>query len=297
MVSDRFHPSSAPTDGIVILRRQGSGLRLRLAAPCAALRDMVQCYWWARGTPGEPKAPVELLHPDGGMGLAFNFGVAPQREAPFHVGTGWVDGPSLRTVRLRLDAGVELFGVRFLPGMGGALLGELPEALAEAGLMPAEALRRRPLMELHERLGEAGGFEARIALLEGYLLAWRHRAEAPPAPLGAALEWLRQQRGQGGIAALAEALPTGQRQLQRLFRHHLGLSPKQYARVLRIEHGRSLIKRSDEPGALTEAAYAAGYFDQAHFVHDFAAVVGLTPGEYRRHVRLREGRDAAPVQP
>ena len=31
---------------------------------------------------------------------------------------------------------------------------------------------------------------------------------------------------------------------------------------------------------LTGIAYAAGYFDQAHFIHDFRAMTGLTPKEY-----------------
>lgn len=290
MVSDRFQPSRVLDNGIVILRREGSGLTLCLSAPCDALRDVVQCYWWARGVPETREGPAELLHPDGGMGLAFNFGVAPQREAPFHIGSGWVDGPSLRTARLAVNASLDLFGVRFLPGMGGALLGEAPEALAEAGLTPIGALHRRPVMELYERLRESPGFEARVALLESYLLAWLRHGAAPPPLLGAALAWLHRRHGQGGIEALAEALPVGQRQLQRLFRRHLGLSPKQYARVLRIKHGRTLIKRAAGSGALTEAAYAAGYFDQAHFVHDFSAVTGLTPGEYRQHIRRREDK-------
>ncbi|MDN3523548.1 helix-turn-helix domain-containing protein [Halomonas ramblicola] len=234
-------------------------------------------------------SPVELLHPDGGMGLMFNVGAPLWRDGVRHVGPGWVDGPSLRSARLGVEAGLDLLGVRFLPGMGGAVLGEAPEALAEAGLMPAEALRRRSLVELHERLAAVVGFEARIALLERHLLAGLNEVEAPPPLLGGALAWLQQRQGQGSIAELAEALSVSQRRLQRLFRGHLGLSPKQYARALRVAHGRALIKRAAGPGTLVEVAHDAGYFDQAHFVHDFTAMTGLTPSEYRRHVQWREG--------
>ncbi len=94
---------------------------------------------------------------------------------------------------------------------------------------------------------------------------------------------------QGRVDELAEALSVSQRRLQRLFRRHLGLSPKQYARVLSVAHGRELIKRAAGPGALAEVAYDAGYFDQAHFVHDFTAVTGLTPSAYRRHAAARAG--------
>lgn len=112
-----------------------------------------------------------------------------------------------------------------------------------------------------------------------------------------ALASLQQRHGQGAIEALVAQLPIGQRRLERLFKRHVGLSPKQYARMLRIEHGRALIKRGQGRTPLTDTALEAGYCDQAHFIHDFKAVTGLTPGAYRRHVQRREGERgvAAPL--
>ncbi|GEK46955.1 hypothetical protein HPA02_12380 [Bisbaumannia pacifica] len=289
MMSDSHYPSPATARGIVVLRRPATGLTLHQLRPRGPLRHVVQSLWWAKGGAPGPEEGVELLHPDGGLGVVFSFGTSPRRDARRHSGPAWVDGPSLRTARLEVNAGLELLGVRFLPGWGGALLGEAPEYLAEAGLLPAQALRHRALDALHERLQAVEGFAARAALLERDLLAWLRHSEAPSPLLGAALEWQRRHRGQGSITALAEELSVGPRRLQRLFRRQLGLSPKQYARVVRVAQGRALIKRAEGPGALTEAAYAAGYCDQAHFVHDFTAVTGLTPGEYRRHVQRREG--------
>ncbi|WP_355659668.1 AraC family transcriptional regulator [Halomonas salifodinae] len=289
MVSDSHYPSPASADGIVVLRRPVTGLTLHQRRPQGPLRHVVQSLWWAQGSAAGSGQGVELLHPDGGLGVVFNFGTPPGREVWPGAGPAWVDGPSLRTGGLAVTAGLALLGVRFLPGWGGALLGEPPERLAEAGLLPAGALRRPALAELHDRLREIDDGMARVALLERELLGWLRQSEAPSPLLGAALEWQRRRHGQGSVAELAEALSVSPRRLQRLFRGQLGLSPKQYARVLRVARGRTLIKRAEGPGALTEAAYAAGYCDQAHFVHDFTAVTGLTPGEYRRHVQQREG--------
>nr|WP_272889446.1 helix-turn-helix domain-containing protein [Stutzerimonas stutzeri] len=33
--------------------------------------------------------------------------------------------------------------------------------------------------------------------------------------------------------------------------------------------------------SLLDTARVCGYADQAHFIHDFKAVVGMTPGQYR----------------
>lgn len=130
----------------------------------------------------------------------------------------------------------------------------------------------------------------RIALLESYLLARLRRYAVPEEPaLMASLDWLQRHHGQASIAALLAELPFGQRRLERLFQRHLGLSPKRYARLLRVAHSRELIKQGGATASLTDTALASGYFDQAHFIHDFKAVTGLTPGGYLGHVRQRYG--------
>ena len=129
----------------------------------------------------------------------------------------------------------------------------------------------------------------RIALLEGALLeALRRGVERHPA-LPEALGWLQRHHGQGTIEALVVQLSIGQRRLERLFKRHVGLSPKQYARTLRIAHSRDLIKRGRGRTPLTDTAHEAGYFDQSHFIHDFTAVTGITPGGYLGYVRRRYG--------
>ena len=288
----RSHPSPASSGGIVDFRpvaRAVTGLTLRRFAPCAALRPYVQCFWQARGKAGGEPTVVELLHPDGAMGLLFNFGGPLKRNGGQVQGGCWIDGPKRCTARLAVGETLDLLGVRFLPGMAFAFVSEALSALAGQELTPGEALRRLELANLHERLGESPHMAGRLALLEEYLLARLHQGERTPPGLMAALGWLDYHQGQGSIAALVDELPFGQRRLERLFLRYVGLSPKRYARLLRVAHSRELIKRGEEAGSLTDIAHAAGYFDQAHFIHDFKDVIGLTPGGYLDHVRQRYG--------
>ena len=78
------------------------------------------------------------------------------------------------------------------------------------------------------------------------------------------------------------AMETGysSRHLARLFRERCGLSPKSLQRILRVN---SAARRMQQPEnvSLTHLAQELGYFDQAHFIHDFRAVCGVTPGTYR----------------
>lgn len=273
----------------------GTGLVLRRFTPSAALRSYVQCYWQAQGQEGsEPvgrePAGRELLHPDGAAGLLFNFGGTLERNGERLRGTCWIDGPKRRTARLTVGSELDLLGVRFLPGMAFPFVGEPLAALASGELTPGEALRRLELEALHERLLETPDLAGRIGLLESYLLERLRRHAAPRVPaLTASLDWLQRHQGQANIATLVAELPFGQRRLERLFQQHVGLSPKRYVRLLRVARSRELIKQGGARLSLTDTAFAAGYFDQAHFIHDFKAVTGLTPGGYRDHVRRRYG--------
>lgn len=70
------------------------------------------------------------------------------------------------------------------------------------------------------------------------------------------------------------------RHLTRLFRERCGLSPKRLQRIVRINTAAMLMQRSAGL-SLTRLAQELDYFDQAHFIHDFRAVCGVTPGAYQ----------------
>ena len=66
----------------------------------------------------------------------------------------------------------------------------------------------------------------------------------------------------------------------RRFREHVGLSPKRLSRVRRLQRVLASIER---PSGIDWCAVAAehGYTDQAHFIHDFRDLTGMTPTAYR----------------
>jgi transcriptional regulator GlxA family with amidase domain len=64
-----------------------------------------------------------------------------------------------------------------------------------------------------------------------------------------------------------------------LFDTHIGLTPKTYARMFRFRHVVDIVQRGQ---ALdwTHVAQSCGYYDQAHFNHEFREFSGMSPGEY-----------------
>jgi AraC-like DNA-binding protein len=69
-------------------------------------------------------------------------------------------------------------------------------------------------------------------------------------------------------------LDLSERHLQRSFQAMLGMSPKQFARIARIE--RVWLARC-QGASWTDIAYAAGFTDQAHMINDFTKIVGVPP--------------------
>jgi PAS domain S-box-containing protein len=82
------------------------------------------------------------------------------------------------------------------------------------------------------------------------------------------------------IGEIAEIAGLSTTQLERLSRRTLGMSPRGVLQRLRLEHAVRLLSST----ALTagEIASACGFYDQSSFTRQFRAVLGLTPGAYRR---------------
>jgi AraC-like DNA-binding protein len=79
-----------------------------------------------------------------------------------------------------------------------------------------------------------------------------------------------------------------------VFRDETGFTPKVFCRIRRFQQalGRMENRKSVE---WANVALDCGYFDQAHFIHDFRAFSGINPSSYlahqtrhRNHVPLME---------
>lgn len=92
-------------------------------------------------------------------------------------------------------------------------------------------------------------------------------------------------QGAARLSALARELFIGERTIQRLIHNSTGVNYKFFAMLARMEHARRLLD-GQQPLSLATIALRAGYYDQAHFIHEFQSVCGETPGAYLK----RKGR-------
>lgn len=88
-----------------------------------------------------------------------------------------------------------------------------------------------------------------------------------------------EQFAPGTMAAVARAADVHPASLSRAFRRHLGTTPGEYQRRLRLEWAKEQIRRGS--WSLGRVAIEAGFSDHAHFTRSFRALFAMNPSHYR----------------
>jgi methylphosphotriester-DNA--protein-cysteine methyltransferase len=134
--------------------------------------------------------------------------------------------------------------------------------------------------QVEERLAEARSAEEVARIVESFLLSLLDRSRRTVHPLVMEAAG-RIAAGRGGerVEAVARDLGVSRRQMERLFLTQVGVGPKGFASLSRLQW---VLANLDRRRSWADLAFEAGYSDQAHFVRTFRERIGMTPGEYVR---------------
>jgi len=83
-------------------------------------------------------------------------------------------------------------------------------------------------------------------------------------------------KGNVEIKKMAQGQYVSERQLNRLFKQWIGLSPKEFTRIIRFQNALRNIILTDNVN-WSSLAVESGYHDQAHFINEFKVYTGITP--------------------
>jgi AraC-like DNA-binding protein len=261
------NPAIAPVGNL-----QHLGLQAFLPHP--ELAALVQCYWVIR----QPTLPAagyrQTLYPDGGSSLNFYFQPGQPPLCQF-------DG-SQTLSSMQLTGAPDVIGIRFYPGGAFQLLG-VDAPLLQGDAINAADFGIRTLTELQQQLGTTRHTATRLHYLEQWLLQQMQQSAAQSRHIQQVLPLLlqHQQLTTPSVSALSAAVNLSRRQFERKFLQQVGLTPGQLKLLQRVRHARQLINLNPQQ-ALTDIALCSGFYDQAHFIHQFQRITGQTPGQYRR---------------
>ena len=238
---------------------------------------------------GDPPYATLTLPPMPSAVLILNLG------APFRIGDDageYADGCALTMSTRALAFGypreTRSVGVHFKPW---GLAPFLPMPAAELRDRPVtveQVWGRRATAELRDRLATAAGPHEMLTLLEGELLR-RLRETAGLGLVRHTSSVIAATAGAVTIGRLSTAAGVSSTHLAQRFKELVGVTPKRLARTYRFAAAVSAIDPAG-PVDWLDLAGGAGYYDQAHFGHDFRTFTGLTPTGYLE-VRRRFDRE------
>jgi len=81
---------------------------------------------------------------------------------------------------------------------------------------------------------------------------------------------------------LVDEIKVSERTLQRNFKTALGLSPKEYCKIIRFKNLINYISGKEKINWL-DMVSDFGYYDQAHLINEFKSATGITPDVYMKH--------------
>lgn len=255
----------------------------RQRVPAPPLNTLIESIWVCRNEP-QPYA-LERILPTGAPQLIVNLKEDQTRLYDPALGYRCVTtaGTMLSGARSRygiIDTREQEYvaGVAFRPG-GTVAFGQVPAHETSDADIPLEMLwGRRRTAALRERVLEGNSLDAQLDAIEAALREmWTPRGLHPA--VGFALTAFDRAPQMTSIAAVTAAIGLSTKRFIERFKVEVGVTPKRYCRIRRFQRAVARAHRGRQVD-WTEVALDCGYFDQAHFIHEFRSFAGLTPTGY-----------------
>jgi AraC-like DNA-binding protein len=253
--------------------------------PAPGLVPFVTAYWGfeVRARAGAPQE--HHVWPDACVALA----VRLRTGTPPSV---MVAGPRLQALVVPVAPGDRYWGIRFWPDTGGQVLGCRATMLRDR-TVPAAELLGAGVAGWQTALQAAGSAAAAATALDELLSDRVARLLPPDQVVRRVVRAIVASGGTRPIAEVAASVDLSERQLQRRFRRAVGLTPKQFARIRRFRTT-AATRLERRPRPWSTVAASLGFADQAHLIHEFSQLAGLTPVAFEDRLRAI---DHGPVVP
>jgi len=251
--------------------------------PAFPLSRFVELLWYYEHPPRAHQK--ERLMPDGCVSLIINLAEDQTRlydaddVSKMKTLSGCsVAGPHTKCFAIDTDEQTCVIGASFRAG-GAVPFLRLPSHELHNQHLNLEDLWGRLARDLRERTLSAKTPREKLRVVE---LAFLERAagmlDGQPV-IGYAVENFLAHPATAKIASIAGKTGFSRRRFIELFKQHVGMTPKLFCRVRRFQEVLRRITRG-KPVNWTGVALDGGYFDQAHFIHDFRAFSGINPSKY-----------------
>jgi AraC-like DNA-binding protein len=252
--------------------------------PGPPLNSFVDLFWFYDGFPARTHKKERLM-PDGSVELVINLNEDETRiydrenmdKCDRLPGTV-LCGPHSSFFVIDTAEQDSVIGIHFKPG-GAFPFFKLPADELLNQHVSLEDLWGPEARVVRERLLEAPTPEIKFQVLEECLVEQTAKRMERHRAVNQALALFRNIHTAPAMADVSNQIGISSRRFIQLFSNEVGLTPKLFCRVRRFQQVLQTL-RTGTKFDWAEIAADCGYYDQAHFIHDFKAFSGINPTTY-----------------
>jgi len=251
--------------------------------PSKNLQPYVELYWEGSfNIDATGSVSIQIL-PNGCLDVIFHLN---DLHCDYKNDSSWSQTPDYMVIGLftkpyqvQFKNLVNVFAIRFKPEGIYNVFG-IPASELTGRFEDMTQILGKEYQDFSHRLKEEKSINGMLERTENYLLKNLLDRKIDLGYVNFAAELIRKSK-EASIENLTTKLFVSQRQLEREFKDKIGITPKHYQRLTRINEVLRLLNDRQELD-LTSVAYYCGYFDQAHFINDFKSFTGLSPSIYAK---------------
>ncbi|HNA55849.1 MAG TPA: AraC family transcriptional regulator [Anaerolineales bacterium] len=261
-------------------------MRFEIHHPSFPLSNFIDSLIYFEGM--RPQHSLDRFLPDGNTELIIELSDAPQYihhndtlEIVQSCRYAWVSG--VRTHPITIPSGREStkLVVTFKKGMARAFYPFPMHELTDSVVM-ADLVFGRRILDFRERLLFTRSPQEMFQLVELFLLNMagdKLYEDTKVTSVVYAVSSMFRQPTLLNFKKMGEQIGYSQKHFIELFKGQVGVPPKQYLKIARFQKAIKAIE-GNRPVQWSDIAMDSGFYDQAHFINDFKAFSGFTPGEY-----------------
>lgn len=249
----------------------------RIIPPSPALQPYIRYYWILQD---DSTATVsERTLPTGCIQMVFHRGKrllssTKQELQPQY----FICGQEMGYTDVQSTGDLDMIVVVFQPYTAKVFF-QTPIHLFRGGRIAIEDVEDKELVILSTKIADAENHNACIGLIEQFL--YHRLAELPEHNVKrlSAVVYQINTQPQVDIVQLADTACLSPKQFSRIFVEHVGASPKEFIRIVRLQRALFMMQQHPQIG-FAQIAYSCGFSDQSHMIKEFKLFSGYTPAEY-----------------
>lgn len=236
--------------------------------PCKNLKPFIHFYWELKG--GGLEKRWERVFPDGCAGILMNLGntcLTDNGSLSLEFGKTYVVGAMTTFKESFIDLDTHLLGVCLKPA-----------TFSNFYNYPSQDFLINDTVEF-EKSNSFDVDKIYNSPFDYLNRFFSNRLRTEHKPLQSVINDIHSSNGQWSVKELSKRNFTTVRQLERIFKKLVGLSPKEYSNIIRFQKALNVIKNSAKNRSFLDIAFECGYYDHAHLTNEIKRNTGLAPSQ------------------